>query len=647
MAKGLMNDRFSPDDLPTSGTGSPARPVRAVDLAHIRPFRIGSVEVRPATLEMVDGGRRELLEPRVMQVLVALAGARGEILSRDDLIAACWEGRAVSDDAINRVLSRLRALARTYGGFEIETITKVGYRLVAGPDPEPEVTADRSSAVPRRTVIAGGLAVAAAGAGGWFAWSRYARPREASIAVLPFANLSGDPGRQYFADGMAEELRTALARINRLKVIGRTSSESVRHLDARTAANTLGVANVLIGSIRQSAATVRVSAQLVDGSDGVALWSETYDRAPGDILTIQTDIARSVAQALVHRLARDENAALTAGGTTSVAAHDLMLQGLALDASSDSEEVQRRVLGYMDAAIALDPRYADAHATRALRLSQIANYYVASIAAGRSMNREAIRAARNGVQLAPNLASSRSALGWALQYDLDFAGAERELVRAYQLGRGDARTLRIYATFLWRMGRSGQAEKVAAEAGALDPLHPRHQQMIAQIHMAAARYGDAARTARATLQTAPSRLESRWLLANSLVQLGLYQDARSELGKLPEGNLRRTVTEAILKDRISDRAGSDRIAAEMVDRHGDVARYELAQVYAQRGDANRALAELDLAFESRDPDLARIAGDRLFDPISKEPGFGRLLREIGLEDYWRRTGTQPDYRRTA
>ena len=640
-----MTDRLFPDDLPTFGAGSSPAPARAVDLAHIRPFRIGGVEVRPATLEVVGGERRELLEPRVMQVLVALAGARGEILSRDDLIAACWEGRAVSDDAINRVLSRLRALARTFGAFEIETITKVGYRLVAGP--EPEATAGRSTAVPRRAVIAGGLAVAAAGAGGWFAWSRYARPREASIAVLPFANLSGDPGRQYFADGMAEELRTVLARINRLKVIGRTSSESVRHLDARAAASKLGVAHVLLGSIRQSAGTDRVGAQLIDGSDGVALWSETYDRAPGDILTIQTDIARSVAQALVVRLAPDENAVLTAGGTASVAAHDLMLKGLALDASSDSEEVQRRVLGYMDAAIALDPRYADAHATRALRLSQIANYYVPSIAAGRTMNHEAIRAARSAVELAPNLASSRSALGWALQYDLNFGPAERELKRAYELGRGDARTLRIYATFLWRTGRSQQAQKVAAEAGALDPLHPRHQQMIAQIHMAAARYEDAARTARATLQAAPSRLEARWLLANSLVQLGRYQDARSELGKLPEGSLRRTVTEAILQGKIGDRAGSDQMAAEMFDRHGDLARYELAQVYAQRGDADRALAELDRAFEARDSDLARIAGDRLFDPISKELRFSRLLGEIGLEEYWRRTGTQPDYRRTA
>src|SRR5688572_32258056 len=125
-----MSTGFSADDLPTKTGPEPLRPARPVELAHIPPFRIASMEVRPASREVVRGSRREILEPKVMQVLVTLASVRGEIMSRDDLIAACWEGRAVSDDAINRVLSRLRALARTFGAFQVETITKVGYRLV-------------------------------------------------------------------------------------------------------------------------------------------------------------------------------------------------------------------------------------------------------------------------------------------------------------------------------------------------------------------------------------------------------------------------------------------------------------------------------------------------------------------------------------
>ncbi len=153
----------------------PVRPVRPVDLARVRPFRMASIEVRPASREVVCGDRREVLEPRVMQVLVALAFARGEILTRDDLIAACWGGRAVSDDAINRVLSRLRALARDFATFQVETIIKVGYRLVdrAGGELPVELATATSgqpgaSPIDRRLLIAGGAAVTFAAAGGFW-----------------------------------------------------------------------------------------------------------------------------------------------------------------------------------------------------------------------------------------------------------------------------------------------------------------------------------------------------------------------------------------------------------------------------------------------------------------------------------------------
>src|SRR5688572_17081512 len=129
-AHDLMNDRFSADVLLTGGQSGPPRSPWPIELAHIRPFVLGGVEVRPASREIARGEHRELLEPLVMQVLVALASARGETMSRDDLIAACWGGRAVTDDAINRVISRLRTLARDFGGFHVETITKVGYRLI-------------------------------------------------------------------------------------------------------------------------------------------------------------------------------------------------------------------------------------------------------------------------------------------------------------------------------------------------------------------------------------------------------------------------------------------------------------------------------------------------------------------------------------
>ena len=181
-----------------------------IDLAHIRPFRIGSVEVRPATREVIGGERREVLEPRVMQVLVALAGARGEILSRDDLIDACWEGRAVSDDAVNRVLSRLRALARTFEGFEVETITKVGYRLIAPgefsvPAGRSAIGGGSSRLTRRRFAVGAGAAALVAGAGGlaWRNWNAAPVPPQAEILLQKAFTI--------MQDGQPEEQGQALA----------------------------------------------------------------------------------------------------------------------------------------------------------------------------------------------------------------------------------------------------------------------------------------------------------------------------------------------------------------------------------------------------------------------------------------------------
>ena len=232
------------------------------------------------------------------------------------------------------------------------------------------------SGVNRRTLIAGGAATAAVvGAGGWLLLKPGSAAASDSIAVLPFANLSGDPGQAYFSDGIAEELRSALARIARLKVIGRTSSELVRDADTTIAARKLGVANILTGSVRRSPTTIRISAQLVNGTTGIEGWSQNYDRALGDALQIQTGIAENVAGALSIQLGRAEKAALTLGGTASAAARDLYLKAVALRQSSDAEAVMRRALALFDSAILLDPDYAAAHARRSLELRALATQY--------------------------------------------------------------------------------------------------------------------------------------------------------------------------------------------------------------------------------------------------------------------------------
>ncbi len=199
-----MNERFSADVLLRRQGSVPPRSPWPIDLAHISPFHLGEVEVHPASREMVLGERREVLEPLVMQVLVALASASGETLSRDDLIAACWGGRAVTDDALNRVMSRLRALSRSFGGFRVETITKVGYRLIIE---ESGIAPARTAPLSRRAAMAG--AVVAAGVAG-AAWLLGRESRATDATSPEVARLIAE-ARAATREGMPDDMARAAA----------------------------------------------------------------------------------------------------------------------------------------------------------------------------------------------------------------------------------------------------------------------------------------------------------------------------------------------------------------------------------------------------------------------------------------------------
>lgn len=321
----------------------PLRPARPVDLAHIRTFRIGLVEVRPASREVVRGSRREILEPRVMQVLVTLASAPGEIMSRDDLIAACWEGRAVSDDAINRVLSRLRALSRDFGSFQVETIVKVGYRLVElGGAAQPPTERE----------------------------SREESRRSAAVCVLPFVNMSGDAEQEYFSDGISEDITTDLSKVSALAVVARHTAFTLKgcSIDVTEVARKLGVSHVLEGSVRKAGDRVRITAQLIDGATGDHLWAERYDRDLTDIFAIQDEISKAIVAALKLTLLPEEKKAIEQRGTTSAEAYSLYLMARQDWINGNYGDVRRdeRVARICGRAVGIDPRYAQAWALMAL-----------------------------------------------------------------------------------------------------------------------------------------------------------------------------------------------------------------------------------------------------------------------------------------
>jgi serine/threonine-protein kinase len=216
----------------------------------------------------------------------------------------------------------------------------------------------------RSALLGGGAAAALAAIGGW-ALLRPGRAGAAnSIAVLPFANLSGDPKQDYFSAGIAEELRSALSRLPGLRVAGRISSEAVRSLDAKVAARRLHVATILTGSVRRAPGMVRITSQLIDGKNGIEEWSASYDRPEGNVLSIQTDIAENVVSALSVELGQAGVQVLTQGGTTDPEAHDLYLRAVTQAQNDDSDSSLRQANALLDAAIAKDPRFARAYAAK-------------------------------------------------------------------------------------------------------------------------------------------------------------------------------------------------------------------------------------------------------------------------------------------
>ena len=486
--------------------------------------------------------------------------------------------------------------------------------------------------IDRRTAIAGGAvaAAAAAGIGGWAFLRSSPASASRSIAVLPFSNLSGDPAQAYFSDGIAEEIRSALNRIAGLKVAGSTSSDAVRNDDAQTAAKKLDVTNILTGSVRQSPSTIRVSAELIDGSTGLDKWSQDYDRSPGDAIKIQTDIAQNVAAALSATLGEAARTAISVGGTTNASAHDLYLKARAQFRSDDSEDSLRKTIGLLDSSTTLDPKFADAFALKAVVLTSLNGYYTKLGDRFEPGFVQAAAVARQAIALAPSLASAHLALANVTYWQLNIGAAATEFERGNALAGGDADDLLAFASFLSTLGKQDEAIKVARQAQARDPLNSAAFSMEGSAQFSAGRLAQAEAGYRKALALAPKRQLLRAYLGMILVELGKFADADAQFRQLPADYLFRLVGESILYARQGNRAASDAALKRAQLLNGDAAHYQYAEIHAQRGEADEACASLDRAWSFRDPGLAIMKSDPLLRPSSGDPRDAAFLRKMNF-----------------
>jgi TolB-like protein len=480
----------------------------------------------------------------------------------------------------------------------------------------------------RKVLMLGGGAVAVI-AGGLVVFKPFGAALVAnSVAVLPFANMSGDKEQIYFSDGLSEEIRSALARNPALKVAAPTSANTFRDraADAKVIGSKLGVAFLLEGSVRRAGDVVRIAAELVDTKTGFSKWSQSFDRQLTDVFAVQSEIASVVSDALAVRVA---TAKPGVGGTTNVAAYDAFLKGRALFNSDGGEESDRAALAQFDAAIAADPKYAAAYAARSRSLGTIASQY-AKAGDLRRMYEAAILTAQRAVAIAPELAATQLALGYALYAGrLDVKAARAPYDRAAKLGAGDADVLMLFAIYCSRNLRAKEANSAAQHAMELDRLNPRAFRAGGLVEYAAHNYAGAISLARHALSLNPALRSANGHIGNSQLMLNQLPDARASF-QAEKSDLLRLPGLAIVEHRLGKRAAANDAFVELIDTLGDSALYQQAQVLAQWGNSEKALLALDRARALGDSGLLISLVDPLLDPLRQIGQFSKLLAELNF-----------------
>jgi TolB-like protein/tetratricopeptide (TPR) repeat protein len=453
-------------------------------------------------------------------------------------------------------------------------------------------------------------------------------PPSHSIAVLPFVNLSGDKEQEYFSDGLTEELLNSLSEINELQVAARTSAFSFKDKDTDigTIARKLNVGAVLEGSVRRSAHTIRITAQLINAVTGFHLWSKTYDRDLGDVLKVQTEIATAVASALKVTLLGDVSAKIELGATRDPAAFDAYLRAAkAVSSRHDAKDLLPAIAAYTE-AIRLDPNYALAFAGRSFALAD----YTGEVATGAAIREgfeKAAADARRAIALAPELAQAHSALATVSQETLDFAQAREEFERAVTLAPGNAAALRGSGDFAAYMGNFNAGIAAARRAVVLDPLARSSHAALGRALYVARRYGEAATAYAEVISLHPDYKATYGYRGLALCGLGDLQNARASCETKRDNWVSRWCL-AVVYDKLGRHADAQAELRKYQAAEGDAASYQYATIYAQWGDRPKALGWLDMAMRLRDTGLVFLKTDPLMDPLRKEPRFQAIERAL-------------------
>jgi TolB-like protein/DNA-binding winged helix-turn-helix (wHTH) protein/Tfp pilus assembly protein PilF len=632
-------------------------------------------ELDPGAFELRRDGQLIKLERIPLQLLLLLAENRQRLVTREEILRVIWgenvfvdadnsintavrkARQALKDDPENprflrtvpgkgyRFTAEVKSLTSTVSPEELASVEQLPQESPTPANDDPEVPSPLRNKWAILTLI-GVIAVVGAVL---MLRSRpnpppQPSPRKAMLAVLPFVNLSGNPGEDYLADGMTEELITQLGGLdpNRLGVIARTSSMQYKGApkSAAQVAHELGVDYVLEGSVRWNDQRVRVTAQLIQASDQTHLWAADFDRDPGDVLRLQSDLALAISSKIELTLSPPVRARLTDAPPVNAAAHDAYLLGLhELDLRTKSG-IERSIAEFQN-AIALDPQYASAHAAlaRAYSLAPVVRAMTPIEAMPKARD-----AALRAIELDPGLASGHSTLGFVkAHYEFDWPSAEREYLRALALNPNDAYAHFFYSnSYLSPLGRHAQAIEEMRKAVAIDPFSAPVQAFLGRTYIWARKYDKALEQFQKVAEMFPGFAIDHERLAQLHAFMGRFDQAIAEDTKArllsgeneksalaKEAKLRHAWTTQGAPGYWKTLVELSQTAENPPEAYNSP--FGTAILYAQLGDKARALNALEQAYEQRSLAMTEINIEPAFDPIRGEPRFKALLQRVRLE----------------
>jgi adenylate cyclase len=455
--------------------------------------------------------------------------------------------------------------------------------------------------------------------------------QRASIAVLPFVNMSSDQEQEYFSDGLSEELLNQLAQIAQLRVIARTSSFSFKgkELDVASIAKALDVAHVLEGSVRKSGNTLRITAQLVRASDSSHLWSQTYDRELSDVFKVQDEISREVVAALKLKLLPDQRITSTQR-TSNIAAYEQYLIGKENANQAVGRSGLEASMAATQRAIAFDPDYANAWAQLSNRQAAMADF-AEGPAQREAMIDTALASADKAIALAPDLPDgylARSGIRFRLRWN--WQGTHDDLARAKALDSNRAETFLGYAAVSFSLGRRDEGLAAARKAVALDPLEVGAWSSLGRYADAAGDIAEAKQAWTRALAINPQHVWVNFMFGNRLLKEGDLDGAVAYYQRTAEPWS--SVGLAMAAFNSSNDAASRQLLATLERDHVIGFAFQIAQVYAWRGEKDQAFAWLDRSIALHDAGMVRLPFDPAMDPLRSDPRFAALLRRMGFPE---------------